>query len=57
VNLSTASFDELQQIIHIGPTRAQQIIELRPFASGDDLTTVSGIGTTRLQDIKNQGLA
>lgn len=57
VNLNTASFDDLQKIIHIGPDRAQQIISLRPFSSVDDLTRVSGIGSARLADIKAQGLA
>ena len=34
VNINTASFEELQRIIHIGPDRAAEIIRLRPFASG-----------------------
>lgn len=57
ININTASFEELQQIIHIGPDRAHQIIELRPFNSLDDLLQVKGIGQSRLQDIKAQGLA
>jgi predicted flap endonuclease-1-like 5' DNA nuclease len=57
VDINSAGFEDLQQIIHIGPDRAQQIIDLRPWASVDDLTRVSGIGPARLQDIKNQGLA
>jgi competence protein ComEC len=60
VDINRAGFDELQQIIHIGPDRAGQIINLRaqrPFASVDQLTRVSGIGPARLADIKAQGLA
>jgi competence protein ComEC len=60
VDINRAGFDELQQIIHIGPDRAEQIINLRaqrPFASVDALTRVSGIGPARLADIKAQGLA
>lgn len=57
VNINTASHEDLQQIIHIGPERATEIIQLRPFASVDGLDEVSGIGPSRLQDIKNQGLA
>ena len=57
ININTASFEELQLIVHIGPERAQQIIELRPFSSLDDLLRVDGIGPSRLQDIKEQGLA
>jgi competence protein ComEC len=51
---------ELQEIIHIGPDRAQQIIDLRRiqlFRSVDDLIRVDGIGPARLADIKAQGRA
>ena len=57
ININTASLEELQRIIHIGPVRAQELISLRPFASLDDLTRISGIGPSRLADIKAQGLA
>ena len=57
VNINTASLDDLQQIIHIGPERAAEIVRLRPFQSVDDLDRVSGIGLARLADIKAQGLA
>jgi endonuclease YncB( thermonuclease family) len=57
VNINTAPYDDLLRIVHIGPERAEQIIQLRPFASLDDLTRVSGIGPARLQDIKNEGVA
>ncbi len=57
VNINTASFEDLQEIIHIGPDRALQIIAMRPFTSLDELTRISGIGSGRLQDIKDQGRA
>jgi competence protein ComEC len=57
VNINTASYAELQQIVHIGPERATQLISLRPFSSVDDMTRISGIGPARLADIKAQGLA
>jgi len=61
VDLNTASFGELQRIVHIGPERAQQIIEeraKRPFRSIDELALrIEGIGEKRLADIKAQGLA
>lgn len=57
VNINTATVDELQLIVHIGPERAQEIIRLRPFISLDDLTLVTGIGLGRLADIKAQGVA
>ena len=49
--------EELQQIVHIGPERAEEIIRLRPFRSLDDLRQVRGIGPFRLRDIKKQGIA
>ncbi len=57
ININTASLEELQEIVHIGPSRAQEIIDLRPFSSLDGLTRVSGIGPVRLQDIKDEGIA
>lgn len=57
VNINTASYEELQRIIHIGPARARVIINMRPFSSVASLTRVSGIGASRIRDIQNQGLA
>lgn len=57
VDLNTASLEELQRIVHIGPERALEIVRLRPLSSVDDLVNVSGIGPARLADIKKQGLA
>jgi competence protein ComEC len=59
-DLNTASFVELQEIIHIGPARAQEIIDLRRvqrFRSVNDLIRVNGIGPARLQDIIAEGKA
>jgi len=47
----------LEEIIGIGPVRAQRIIEARPFDSLDGLIKVKGIGEKTLQKIKDQGLA
>jgi competence protein ComEC len=41
----------------MGPERVTHLISLRPFRSIDDMTRISGIGSSRLQDIKDQGLA
>ena len=60
VDINAAGFEALQEIIHIGPERARQIIQLRrerPFASVDELVRVRGIAEARLRDIKEQGLA
>lgn len=60
VDINTAPREELTKIIHIGDSRAEQIIELRqkaPFSSLDDLQSISGIGPDLLAEIKAQGLA
>ena len=57
IDINTASKEELDRIINIGPVRAAEIIQLRPFSSVDDLIRVRGIGPQRLDDIKAQGLA
>jgi DNA uptake protein ComE-like DNA-binding protein len=43
--------------IHLGPVRAAEAVQLRPFSSLDDLVRVNGIGPSRLGDIKAGGLA
>jgi competence ComEA-like helix-hairpin-helix protein len=60
VDINIAAAAELQRIIHIGPARAAEIVQLRqqrPFASVDQLTRVRGIAAARLRDINQQGLA
>jgi len=62
IDINTASKEKLQEIIQIGPVRADEIIELRTerlFESVDDLVRVSGIVAegSRLTQIKDQGLA
>jgi len=57
ININTASLNELEKIIEIGPVLAQRIIDSRPFSSIDDLIRVKGIGNKTLEKIKNQSLA
>lgn len=60
IDLNTASFVDLQRILHIGPERAREIMELRedlPLRSVDDLKWVSGLGPQRIEEIKQEGLA
>ncbi len=57
ININTASAREVQSIIHIGPARAQDVIDLRPFQSVDDLDRINGIGPARITDIKSEGIA
>jgi competence protein ComEC len=57
VDINAAGLDALQEIIHIGPDRAEQIQQLRPFASVRAMDRISGIGPARLDDIIAQGVA
>jgi competence protein ComEC len=60
VDINTASPKELEAIIHIGPERAAQIVQLRKevrFRSVDELVRIKGIAAARLADIKKEGLA
>ena len=57
VNIKTAAVEELQRITQIGPARARQLIELRPYRSLDELDRVSGITPATVERIKEQGVA
>ncbi|RPF55862.1 MBL fold metallo-hydrolase [Aquisalibacillus elongatus] len=57
VDINSASKENLQKIIHIGDSRAEDLISLRPFDSVDSLTAINGIGPSRIDDIKSQGVA
>ena len=57
VNINSASEVEVQRIIHIGPARSQDLIQLRPYQSVDDLSKIKGIGPARIADILTQGIA
>ena len=57
VDINTAGVDDLDRIVNIGPSRADQMLELRPFSSVEDMIRISGIGEASLADIIEQGLA
>ena len=57
IDVNSASLENLVKIIHIGEARAKELISLRPFSSLDDLDRIKGIGTSRIADIKKQGLS
>lgn len=56
VDLNSASVEELQELIHVGPARAREIVERRPYHALDELTGIQGIGPGTLSEIRDQGL-
>jgi hypothetical protein len=60
ININTAHNELLQEIVQIGETRAERIIEARAselFYSIQELERISGIGQGIVSQIKKQGLA
>ena len=60
IDINRAGLVELQGIIHIGPVRAQEMLDLRrsqPFRSVNDMVRIDGIGPARLADIIAEGKA
>lgn len=51
IDLNRASAGELDGLDHVGPSRAQDIIEGRPWHSIRGLTRVSGLSGARVEDI------
>ena len=57
VDINSATAEELQQLMGVGPVLAQAIVDYRaehgPFVSVDELLEVSGIGEAKLEGIRN----
>lgn len=56
IDLNTGSAKELDELPNVGPARAQDIIDGRPWDSIDELTHISGIGQSRVTKIRDSGL-
>ena len=56
IDLNTASVAQLDELPHVGPARAADIVDGRPWASVGELVAVDGIGSGRLAAIRSSGL-
>lgn len=52
IDPNTAARDDLMRLPGIGETYANRIIEGRPYSAAEDLLRVSGIGPSRLQQLR-----
>jgi len=53
ININTASQSEIETLPGIGPSRAQGIIDDRPYNSIEDIQKVPGIGEVTFQKLKD----
>ena len=56
IDLNAAAPSRLDDLPHVGPARAEGIVEGRPWASPSELTTVNCIWDGRLEEIRASGL-
>ncbi|WP_233350292.1 helix-hairpin-helix domain-containing protein [Kushneria phosphatilytica] len=55
IDLNSSSAERLDVLPNIGPARAQDIIDGRPWQSVSDLTRIDGIGPARMREIQSTG--
>ncbi|SFI00303.1 endonuclease [Modicisalibacter xianhensis] len=56
IDLNTSPESALEGLPHIGPVRASQIADMRPWGSVGQLTDIGGLGQARVADIRDSGL-
>jgi|AntDeeMinimDraft_5_1070356.scaffolds.fasta_scaffold00517_17 endonuclease/exonuclease/phosphatase family metal-dependent hydrolase len=56
IDLNDATADQLIELPNVGPARAAQIIDMRPWGGVQSLTRVSGLGTASVGEIEESGL-
>jgi competence protein ComEA len=52
ININSASTEELESLVGIGPSTAEKIIEGRPYGEVKDILEVPGIGEATYENIK-----
>ncbi|MGM0987780.1 MAG: ComEA family DNA-binding protein [Pseudomonadota bacterium] len=56
IDLNTSRISRLDELPHIGPARAEDIVEARPWTSANHLSRINGLGTARVQEIQASDL-
>jgi len=56
IDLNASRVSLLDELPHIGPARAEDIVEARPWASTDHLTRINGLGTAKVHEIQVSNL-
>ncbi|MFW2132538.1 endonuclease/exonuclease/phosphatase family protein [Ectothiorhodospira haloalkaliphila] len=56
IDLNESSRSALTRLPHVGPARADQIVDGRPWGGVGDLESVRGLGGERVRDISQSGL-
>ena len=56
VDLNTASTEQLVELPNVGPVRAGEIVQMRPWGGVSELTRVNGLGAASVDMIKASGL-
>src|SRR5699024_5096785 len=54
IDINSAEESEVQGIIHIGPERATELINERPYEKVEDLGKIDVIGESRIKDIMEE---
>lgn len=57
IDINSATIEELDSLVGIGPEKANAIVDSRDYNSVDDLIDAKGVGEITLEKIKQQGLA
>ncbi|NJK62164.1 MAG: helix-hairpin-helix domain-containing protein [Synechococcaceae cyanobacterium SM2_3_1] len=53
ININSASAAQLTELLGIGPVLAERIVQARPFNTFEDLIQAKGIGSSKLEALRD----
>lgn len=56
IDLNTSDVPGLDELPQVGPARAEDIVEGRPWQTSGHLIRISGLGAARVENIQSSGL-